>query len=171
MNSFDDVVSFQFKYRNWLFFFQWVWNVLHLILFCFYLFPFFCMFLFIIYYIISFVCFLSSWFCVVCCLHFLFTYFKIYIVFKKFNLGCCPNYSKVLLRTHGFCMMVQKSNCILLTGIPEYGGFESMWCWGNFWPSSAFSSSRRFRQAAFGFRLRSVMGKQHLFRFDGHESW
>lgn len=105
----------------------------------------------------------SSWFCVVCCLHFLFTYFKIYIVFKKFNLGCCSNYSKVLLRTHRFCMMVQKSNCILLTGIAEYGAFESMWCWGNFGPSSAFSSSRRFRQAAFGFRLRSVMASNiHL---------
>lgn len=34
--------------------------------------------------------FFSIIFCVVCCIHFLFTYFKIYIVFIKFNLGCCP---------------------------------------------------------------------------------
>lgn len=54
---------------------------------------------------------------------------------------------------------IQKSNCILLTGIAGYA-FDSIWCWGNFGPSSAFSSSRRFKQAAFGFRLRSARNEQ-----------
>lgn len=85
-------------------------------------------------------------------------YFKIYIVFIKFNLNCCSN-NKPLLWTlvpDPAWYSIQKSNCILLTGIAGYGAFESIWCWGNFGPSSAFSSSRRFRQAAFGLRLRSI---------------
>lgn len=42
-----------------------------------------------------------------------------------------------------------------LTGNAGYGACCNRWCCGIFGPSSAFSSSRRFRQAAFGFKFLS----------------